>query len=133
MPGITRPASSRSCSLNPLARAASRSFSQPGQAVADAEGAADLVGEAAPREVLARRRGRLGLPEHALVVGRGLLEQRAQALAAAALGVAVSARLLVLERDAVLVGEVLDGLGEVEVLLGLTKPKRLPPAPQPKQ
>ena len=69
----------------------------------------------------------------ALVVRGRLLEQRAQALAAPAVGVAARARLLVLERDAVPVGEVLDGLGEVEVLLGLTKPMRLPPSPQPKQ
>ena len=53
-----------------------------------------------------------------LVEARRLLEQRQQPLAPASLGLLTRIRLLVLERDAVAVGEPFDRLREVE-LLGL--------------
>jgi hypothetical protein len=119
LPGTTRPGVEQLLVAEALGAAASRSVCQPAGREADAVRAADLVAEAAVAQVLARRCGRRAVPEHPFVVGRGLLEQRPEPLAPAALGLAAGARLLVLEHDAELVGEELDGFGELEVLLAL--------------
>jgi hypothetical protein len=57
------------------------------------------------------------LPQHPLVVDAGLLEELEQALAALAVGVGPAAGLFVVELHAETVGQRLDRLGEVEVLL----------------
>ena len=80
--------------------------------------AADVLAKTALLQVLARRLAGVGLPEVTLVEARRLLEQREQALAAAALGVALGRRLLVLQRHPEALGQELDRLREVE-LLGL--------------
>src|SRR5205823_8283801 len=53
---------------------------------AETELAADLLAEAAAREVVARERARRRVPQHPLVEGRGLVEELVEALAAEALG-----------------------------------------------
>src|SRR5205085_5116827 len=70
----------------------------------------------APGEVLARAGGLARLPEVALVVGGGALEQLEQALAAQALLLRLWVLGLALELDAVALGEQLERALEVDVL-----------------
>ena len=78
--------------------------------------AADLLTEAAAREVVARERARRRVPQHPLVEGRGLVEELVEALAAETLRVFPRRRLLVFERDAEALGKPLDRSREVEAL-----------------
>ena len=76
--------------------------------------AADLLAEPALGEVRAHRRARVGLPQVADVERRRLLEEREQALAPLADGLDLRGDLLVLERDAIAVGQPFDRPDEVE-------------------
>ena len=82
---------------------------------------ADLLAEPAPGEVRPRRLAARRLPEVALVERGRLLEQREQPLAPRRAGVGLRRRLLVLERDAVALGEPLDRADEVEPSVSCTK------------
>ena len=76
----------------------------------------DLFAETARREVLARGRALLRIPQRALVEGRCLLEQRAHPLAAAPLLVCVRRGVVVLDLHVEAVGEPLDRPDEVQPL-----------------
>ncbi len=89
----------------------------PGRLIAQAVLTTGRVIQTATRKVLASGGGHRRLQQDALVVPRGLLEHPTQALAPAALGFATRVGLLVLQRDTAAVGQILDGGGEIEVLL----------------
>ena len=84
--------------------------------VADAELAADLLAEAARREVLARGRADVGVPQHTPVELGGALEQRAQPLVARALTLVLGRALLVLELDVEPPREHFDRVDEVDAV-----------------
>src|SRR5207245_2597034 len=87
--------------------------------------AADLLAAAAPREVRARLRGSLGLPEVALVEAGGPLEQRVEALSVSALPVLLGRPLLVVELHVEAIGEPLDRADEVDPLVLLHERDRV--------
>src|SRR5207249_6388908 len=74
----------------------------------------NLLVEPAVGEVGARRLTPLRLPERAFVEDGGLLEQRVEPIASAALRVGLRRELLVLERNVEPVGEPLDRADEIE-------------------
>src|SRR5581483_9449395 len=69
------------------------------------EFAADLLAETAAREVVARQRAALRIPEVALVERRGLVERRPQPLDPAVARIVAGRRLVVLERDSETLGK----------------------------
>src|SRR5581483_4417300 len=78
--------------------------------------AGDLLAEPAALQVVAGEPAHLGLPEGALVVGGGLVEQLEEPGAAGRAGLLLRRDLLVLERHPEAVGEPFDGADEVEPL-----------------
>src|SRR5439155_24280733 len=91
-----------------------RRHARPERCESESEFAADVFGEPALDEVRPRRLSLRRIPEVALVELRGVREQVAQPLLAPPPLLVLGRALLVLELDAVAIGQRLDGLGKVE-------------------
>src|SRR6185503_4997608 len=93
--------------------------------IPEPEDACDLLPQPARREIVARERALLGVPEQALVEDGRALEQLEQPLAPAALAIGLRIAVLVLELDAEPAREHLDRADEVEVVQPLHERDRI--------